>query len=270
MASLDYLTSYDNCIEYCGGDLLESEEDIDDCIQDIRRRFEREDLCLKQQAALCDILKNPNFRNLITFLVNLFKIQYCSRFYYSNQFDIFIITTLGSLDLQREFGIDISQLSCVKLKDFVKEGMPANMADYFTVMNEIQNTIASGKDLMRESAVNPILKKYIEFVSDFQPWTTLLLDCVDKYSRELSVMPTGLPDIKNKTSDSYRDFISLCDKERLDLLLHSDHSTLINYIKSISTTGGRYRKRKRNTKRKKSIRRKKSRKTKRSRSRNKK
>jgi 8-oxo-dGTP pyrophosphatase MutT (NUDIX family) len=45
------------------------------------------------------------------------------------------------LNLQREFEIEISQLSCVKLKDFVKEGMPSNMADYFTVMNEIQNII---------------------------------------------------------------------------------------------------------------------------------
>jgi hypothetical protein len=268
MANIDYLSSYDNCIEYCGGDLLETEEDKDECVQDIRRRFGRDDLCLKQQSESCEILRNPNFKNLITFLVNLFKIQYCARYYYSNIFDIFIITTLGSLNLQREFGIEISQLSCVKLKDFVKEGMPSNMADYFTVMNEIQNIIESGKDIMRESAINPVLKNYLEFVSDFQPWTTLLLDCVDKYSRELLLLPNGLPDIRNKSSDSYKEFISLCDKEKLQELLHSDHSTLINYIKSMATTGGRrIRKKRRITKRKKSIQRKKSRRTKRSRSR---
>ena len=135
------------------------------------------------------------------------KILYCSRHHYQNTYDLLFITSLGTLDLDK-FGLTYDELMCVKLQDFVKQGMPNNLGDYFLAITEIHKILSSSKhNLVTLSKQNEVLMKFPEFVLDFQPWSTLLVSCVQTYIKKL-VLPLHVPDIEDISK--YGGFISKC------------------------------------------------------------
>lgn len=247
MSELDYFRSYKNCSDYCGNPPI---EELTECINDIRSDYDDEGLCSNVELD-CQITRTEQFRNLLLFLVSFLKILYCSRSINGNIYDMNIITCLGLLDLN-DFGLSAQDLECVKLQDFVKSGMPNNLCDYFLVMKEIRKIISSGEPLEETARSNNILKDYTEFVSDYQPWSRLLYTVVDKYVKELDIMPRGIPDITRPKD--YGDFISECDETKMARTIDEMSKDPTYIIRSLMT-GGKRKLTRRKSMRRRSIRR---------------
>ena len=213
MSIFDYLKDYDNCLDYCGNPPSLEEED---CIKDIKDEYGNEELCMKSETLDIAIIHTPQFEQLLSFLVKFLKILYCCRYYNGNIYDAAIISSLGLLDLN-DFGLTTEELKSVKLQNFVKKGMPDNLGDYFVVMREIKQIMLEEEPLEITANSNPILQNYSEFVSDYQPWSRLLYSCVDKYVKELGILPEGIPDITKKSN--YGTFISDCTEEEINKII---------------------------------------------------
>lgn len=252
---LEYLKDYKNCAAYCSYET--TPEAISECINDIKTDFKNDELC-KKQSFECDIIHSEKFRKIVNYLIRFLKILYCVRYYSGgNAYDIAIITSLGVLDLKK-FGLTAQELTCVKLQDFVKKGMPDNLGDYLIVMQEIRKIIQTGKNLVTESKKHHILKQYDDFVSDYQPWTSLLYVCVDKYAKQLDLLD-NIPDISKPseynsfvecTEQQYNDFIQMIHKPN-EILKYAEHNNKRKKKKTVGTKKGKQKKKKKKTKKQK-------------------
>ena len=135
--------------------------------------------------------------------------------------------------------------------------MPKNLAEYFRVMREISK---SGDDYVAKVETNSVLKQFEDFVFDFYPWSRLLLTCVNKYATEFNIIPGGIPPIDKIKTPEYKAFISVCNKEEIDKLIHNP-SEIISFIKSKMISGGKSKKIKTSKKTRKTKKTKKSKKT---------
>jgi len=210
---IEYFKDYNNCSSFCS--YLENPQLITDCINEIKEQYKDNQPICEHQVDTCEIINTENFKNLLIFLIQFLKLLYFVRSKSGNKYDINIITSLGSLDLEKKFKLSAQQLKCIKLQDFVKVGMPSNLGDYFIVIKEISLLIKKG---IFPDYNNIILKDYREFVSDFQPWSRLLVTCVSKYSLELLSVP--IPEIEK--IKQYGNFISD--------FTETDYNTIINIV----------------------------------------
>lgn len=232
---LDYFKNYDNCVEYCGD--FGDQEYLKTCIEEIKETYNDYSLCKKTEEK-CEVVETTGFKLLLEGLIQFFKLQYCSRIYYSNERDVDFITSLGMIELKL-FGLTIQDLNCVKLQKFVKKGMPNNLGEYLVVMKEIKKILISNTDLIKRAKKNRILKNYEEFVSDFQPWSRLLVNCVNDYMKKIN-MPYEIPDIGKPKL--YGDFISDYTKEQTDAvfyLLKKNPKKINNILKIVNCPQGK-------------------------------
>ena len=117
---------------------------------------------------------------------------------------------------------------CVILQDFVKPGMPKNLGDYLFAMKEIQKILSSSThNLVSLAKQNEVLMKFPEFVLDFQPWSTLLVSCVQKYIKQLD-LSLVLPDIEDISK--YGEFIAKCNKKDIDTFIKSSNPLRLIYL----------------------------------------
>lgn len=148
----DYLSLYDNCMEYCADDL--------ECVNNIITEYPN--FCKKNdEIAVCKIVTTKHYRKLLILLAKIVKLMYTLRSLYGNTYDMNFIVIVGYLPL------DYEEYKCVVF-DTYSAGMPNNLGDYFAIMHEMAKPQGNrNRDLM---------KKFSSFISDFQPWTTILVD----------------------------------------------------------------------------------------------
>jgi len=258
---IEYLKDYNNCYLTCS--YLENEDEINKCINELKEDYkDNPHICERQEPNTCEITNTENFKNLLIFLIRFLKLLYFVRSKSGNDFDINIITSLGSLDLEKKFNLSAQQLKCIKLQDFVKVGMPSNLGDYFIVIKEIALLIKNGK-FPDDCANNIILKDYGEFVSDFQPWSRLLVTCVSKYSLEL--LSVSIPEIEK--IKQYGNFISDFTETDYNTIINivNDSEKIILFVETKFSGGTFLKKSRKSRKSKKSRKYKKSRKSRKSR-----
>jgi hypothetical protein len=226
--TVDYLKNYNNCKVYCGSDDDDPDDDIDllSCVNTIKDNDSS--LCSKNAVESdCSTIYKESFKSFLYFLVKFLKILYCSRHHYGNTYDLLFITSLGTLDLDK-FSLTYDELMCVKLQDFVKPGMPNNLGDYLLAIKEIQRILSSSThNLVTSSKHNAVLMKFPEFVLDFQPWSTLLVKCVQNYIKQLE-LPLVLPDIEDISK--YGEFIAKCNKKDIDTFIASSNPLRLIYL----------------------------------------
>ena len=240
MSTNDYLKNYDNCLSFCGIELSDTDEEKTLCLQDIKKKYMDETLCLQEDIDECKIISSSNFKELLIFLVKLIKYIYCIRSIYGNVYDVQIILCIGYINLN-DYGLELEQLSCIKFpgdKSYQK-GFPKTLSDYIKIMQEISTAISSGINLNDDKITkDPFLENYKEFISDFQPWSRLLSTFLNIYARDL-LLPNGLPDISKPSS--YGSFINNCDDyvKNFNSLLESKsfQSNLIQYLQSVKIGG---------------------------------
>ena len=236
--NIESLRNYKNCLLYCSYASEESQQALEECIEDIKSDHSDPNLCREEQEVECPVIETAEFRSLMEFLLQFLRILYGIRTYYQNKNDENVITSLGLLDLS-SFGLNVENLKCVNLQDYTPPGMPSNLGDYLDVMREIRRLISEGKNYLTDGAENGTLRDYGAFLSDYQPWSRLLSTCVDKYVRMLNIFPSGIPDIANVRN--YGSFASSLSKSELEEILKSflsDPNYIIRYIQS-KKAGGR-------------------------------
>ncbi len=212
----EYLKNYKNCADFCGAEFI-SDAELSTCIEDIKK--DNSSFCSINPETECSVINTEKFKLFIIYLIKFLKIQYCCRFYYGNIYDVDFISFLGTLDIFDKFRLTYDELTCVLLADFVKAGMPNNLGDYFLAMKEIKKILnINPNELVKNAKTNNILKNYSEFVADFQPWSILLVTCVQNFVKELG-LPYEIPDI-TKISN-YGLFISDCKKKEIDFIIES-------------------------------------------------
>ncbi len=248
--NVESLRNYKNCLLYCSYASEESQQALEECIEDIKNDHSDPNLCREEQEAECPVIETTEFRSLIEFLLQFLRILYGIRTYYQNKYDENIITSLGLLDLS-SFGLNVEKLKCVNLQDYTPPGMPSNLGDYLDVMKEIRILISEGKNYLTDGAENGTLRNYGAFLSDYQPWSRLLSTCVDKYVKILNILSSGVPDIANVRN--YGNFASGLSKSELEEILKSflsDPNYIIRYIQSKKAGGRMIRSMKKTKKRK--------------------
>lgn len=231
--SFDYLKSLDNCMMYCS-DLIPPDE----CVDTVRTEFQDPALCQPTlNTKECEVMSNPSFHRLLTFLTHFFRVFYAVRYQWNtNDYDMFMMLSLGKLDLDDSFQLSLDDLACVQTMAFAKEGIPATLSDYFRAMQTMALIMQEDSAFfLHNVSKDRWLKKYLAFASDFQQWSTLLIACINHHTRLDSVIPS----IKHKHAKEYQTFIAPCDPAKLvELLDLMDPDALLAYVRTLSTMDG--------------------------------
>jgi hypothetical protein len=194
----DYLSFYDNCVEYCAEDL--------ECVNDIITEYPN--FCKKNdEIAVCKIVTTKKYKNLLILLAKIVKLMYTLRGLYGNTYDMNFIVIVGYLPL------DYEEYNCVVF-DTYSAGMPNNLGDYFAIMHEMAKPQGNrNSDLM---------KKFRSFVSDFQPWTTILVDFLNSKASHILQELFGFSNFPSITN--IQDYGSIATDKKYINLINSQKS----------------------------------------------
>ena len=95
----------------------------------------------------------------------------------ANKYDQYLILSISRINLS-EYGLTLDELRNVKITtNFVMPNMPKNLGEYFEAIQEL-----SKPELNRN---RNILKKYSEFIGDFQIWTLVLHDFCNTIGKDI-------------------------------------------------------------------------------------
>ena len=194
----NYLKTKEKCIEYCQE---MGEDDIDECIGDLKEDY-GSDICSLQNEFIKEneILNNPNFIELIKLLIKLLEFLYSIRCENGNNYDSSIITQIGNINIQN-YDLTFKKLDNLEFPGdgSIQNSYPSSFGKYLEILKKIKES--NGNINYNDC----LLKEYSEFVSDYQPWTTMLNTFInvlyDKNENIKKILPNGkIPDIR-KLSD---------------------------------------------------------------------
>ena len=81
--------TYQDCINNFCSIFKDEPAELAECISDIKRMHNDQNLCsteVSESSSSCEIIQSEQFKNLLIFLITFFKIQYCSRSFYGNEY----------------------------------------------------------------------------------------------------------------------------------------------------------------------------------------
>lgn len=232
MIPLHLVNTCEKCMEFCLEDANECDKDnssvfkqCKDSIIDDSKNLNPEEICLKKSEIKNDmgpILDSDGFRELIKFFTRFIKYIYASRSVNGNIYDRLIILSLATIDFKDLFQLDDDILEKIEFPGdgSFQLGMPTNLKEYIYLL----------KFLLNGSDPEKIKDKFNTFLSDFEPWTNMLITFTQIHS--IKLFELSIPSKREKIK--VEEFIKTTSKnDLLQLEIHLKSDTpqdIIQYI----------------------------------------